>query len=251
MIPARYESVRLPGKLLLPIAEKAIVVHTAERAAIAEGVSSVIVATDDERIVRVVAEAGYNVKLTSREHESGTDRVAEVAAEFDPETIIVNVQADEPLIDPNLISSVAECLANNLEIDIATAYESISDIESVFDPNVVKVVEEAGIALYFSRSPVPFQRDGAMKHGGLREFLEADPGALKVFKKHLGIYAFRNSFLQKFAKSRPSRIEFEEKLEQLRALALGARIGIVASESVSIGVDTPEDYEKVRAIMEI
>ena len=246
IIPARYSSTRLPGKLLLEIAGKPLILHTLERAILADTVSKAIVATDDERIFDVVERSGGKAVMTSPDHRSGSDRIAEVAESLAPGTIIVNVQGDEPMISPGTIDRAVNALLSNDTADIATTSEPITDIDDINNGNVVKVVTNSeGYALYFSRSPVPYPRQAMQSSNGF-----GNVELLKVFRKHTGLYVYRREYLLKFTKLPPSRLEQIEMLEQLRALEDGARIKVVDVNERSIGVDTPEDLERVRQLVE-
>ncbi|HEX8091502.1 MAG TPA: 3-deoxy-manno-octulosonate cytidylyltransferase [Blastocatellia bacterium] len=248
IIPARYASTRLPGKPLLPLANIPMIMHVVERASRARLVSRVIVATDDERILAAVRSRGGEARLTSGEALSGTDRVAEAARDLISE-IIINVQGDEPLIEPSTIDAAIEPLTDDERIQISTTSEPVGSIEDVFDTNVVKVVTDSrGFALYFSRSPVPHVRPtpGLTLELSLRR----DPGLLSNYRKHSGLYAYRSDFLQRFARMEPSRLERLESLEQLRALENGIGIRVVRVEHRSIGVDTEQDYERVKRLIE-
>jgi 3-deoxy-manno-octulosonate cytidylyltransferase (CMP-KDO synthetase) len=231
IIPARYASSRFPGKPLAEIAGKPMVVRVCERAA-QSGAAAVHVATDDERIARAVRSHGYAALMTRADHASGTDRLAEAARTLGlpAEHIVVNVQGDEPLIAPGLIRAVAERLGAEHGASIATACHAIHDAQALDNPNVVKVVLDArGHALYFSRSRIPYPREG-----------EA------ACYRHAGIYAYRVGFLEQYAALAPAPLEQAEALEQLRALWHGHRIAVVVSESdVPPGVDTPEDLAAV------
>lgn len=236
--------------MLVSIAGKPLIIHTVERAREAGTIDEVIVATDDSRIFEVVNEAGYRVVLTSTEHRSGSDRIAEVAEAMPEVSIIVNVQGDEPVISPATIDAVVKAM-DDPAVDIATAFEPINSIEELEDPNTVKVVTNStGRALYFSRSPIPFPREEVQKHGGIEKALTAEPPLLKKFKKHTGIYAYRRESLFSFTKQAPTELEQTEMLEQLRALENGAYIQVVQAASPSIGVDTERDLEVVRRILE-
>jgi 3-deoxy-manno-octulosonate cytidylyltransferase (CMP-KDO synthetase) len=210
-----------------------MVVRVCERAA-ASGARSVVVATDDARIRSAVEAHGYRALLTRADHASGTDRVAEAAAQLAlaGDEIVVNVQGDEPLIDPALIDAVAAALARNGEASVATACHPIGDAAALANPNVVKVVRDArGFALYFSRAPIPFAREG-----GLPEC-----------HRHVGIYAFRAGFLAQYAGLAPSPLELIEQLEQLRVLWHGYRIAVALIQgNIAPGVDTAQDLEAVR-----
>lgn len=242
VIPARYASTRLPGKPLADIAGKPMVVRVLD-AATRSGAGEVWVATDDERVVEAVMSHGGGVVMTRADHPSGTDRIAEVADQqgWADDDIVVNVQGDEPLIDPALIGQVAQALANDSVAAIATAGYPITDAQDLFNPAVVKVVIDAyGRALYFSRAPIPWHRDGfAMSRAAL-------PAAYAPWR-HVGIYAYRVAFLRRFGKLAPAPIEQWESLEQLRALWHGEKVCVVkcAREPAS-GVDTAADLEAVR-----
>jgi 3-deoxy-manno-octulosonate cytidylyltransferase (CMP-KDO synthetase) len=243
VIPARYASIRLPGKPLLDIAGKPMVVCVAERAR-QSGATSVWVATDDLGIAEAARSHGFDAAMTDPEHASGTDRLAELAQRqrFHDSDIVVNVQGDEPLIDPRLIRDVAAQLATHPNAAMATACHPISAREEIFNPNVVKVVlDREGNALYFSRAPVPYCRD-AFSQG------PQVPDGVPIYR-HIGIYAYRAGFLKEFSQLAPPAIEKLEALEQLRALWHGHRITVlIAAEAPVPGVDTPEDLERVRRL---
>ncbi|HVF88737.1 MAG TPA: 3-deoxy-manno-octulosonate cytidylyltransferase [Blastocatellia bacterium] len=248
IIPARYASTRLPGKPLLPLAHIPMIMHVVERASRARMVSRVIVATDDERIFQAVASHGGEARMTSPHAASGTDRVAEVAASLDSD-FVVNVQGDEPLIDPETIDAAVAPLIEDSQIHISTTSEPITSIEDVFNPGVVKVVTDPlGFALYFSRSPIPYVRPAPGVT--LEESLRLDARLLSNYRKHSGLYAYRTGFLRQFAGMEPSPLERLESLEQLRALENGYRIRVVRVEHRSIGVDTEQDYELVKRFIE-
>jgi 3-deoxy-manno-octulosonate cytidylyltransferase (CMP-KDO synthetase) len=231
VIPARYASSRLPAKPLLRETGKYLIQHVYERAGKSRA-DAVIVATDDRRIFDAVRSFGGNVMMTRDDHPSGTDRVAEVASTLDAD-VIVNVQGDEPMIEPWTLDLLAGLLESDREAPMATLATPITTLEQWRDPNCVKVVcDKRGRALYFSRSPIPFVRDGEPDFSTRR------------FLQHLGLYAYRRDFLLKLATLPPEPIELTEKLEQLRVLALGhpIQVGIVAS--AHRGVDTPADYQR-------
>ena len=242
VIPARYASARLPGKPLANIAGKPMVVHVADRAR-ESGAQEVIVATDDRRIQEAVAKHGHDVMMTRPDHLSGTDRIAEVAITraWPDDLIVVNVQGDEPRIPPQLVRSVAAQLADHRDAAIATACHYIHSATEMFDPNVVKVVlDKQGYAAYFSRAPIPYARD-AFKADRSRL-----PVGLPVYR-HLGLYAYRCSFLKIYSTLAPTAVEQFESLEQLRVLWHGYRISVaVTDQAPDPGVDTPEDLEKMR-----
>ncbi|MFN3594493.1 MAG: 3-deoxy-manno-octulosonate cytidylyltransferase [Thiobacillaceae bacterium] len=249
VIPARYASTRLPGKPLADIAGKPMVVRVAERAA-ASGAAGVWVATDHAAVAEAVRAHGHQVCMTSPECASGTDRLAEVAARLGwaDEVVVVNVQGDEPLIDPGLIRQTAEALYSHPQAAMATVCHPLHTAEEVFNPNVVKVVLDAqGYALYFSRAPIPWARD-AWSHADSLNPPPALPSGLPVYR-HVGLYAYRVGFLRRYPQlSRPA-IETFEALEQLRALWHGHRIAVVTSlDPIPPGVDTAADLEKVRRI---
>lgn len=236
VIPARYAASRLPGKALLDIAGKPMIQRTFEQAQ-ASAASAVYIATDDERIKTVAEGFGASVCMTSAEHRSGTDRLQEVAAQlqFSDQHIVVNVQADEPLIPPAAINQVADNLATDAAAGIATLCEAISSQEQIDNPNVVKVViDNLGNALYFSRSAIPWQGSASARN---------------CFR-HIGIYAYRVSTLNRFVQWPPSELEIQEKLEQLRALSNGVKIRVALCEqTIPPGVDTEHDLEAVRSFL--
>ena len=247
VIPARFASARLPGKLMLDLGGRALILHTLEQASNASLVDRVIVATDDSRIFDVVRSAGGEAVMTSSGHASGSDRIAEVAENLPGGSIVVNVQGDEPFIAPETIDAVAAALLADRNADIATACETISDISQLYDPNVVKVVfGENGNALYFSRSPVPFPRDAVIRHGDPKSAIVNEPELLRIFRKHTGIYAYRREYLLAFSRLPQTKLEKIEMLEQLRALENGAKIKVVEAHARSIGIDTEEDLAEAR-----
>jgi 3-deoxy-manno-octulosonate cytidylyltransferase (CMP-KDO synthetase) len=234
VIPARYASTRLPGKPLLRQTGKYLVQHVYERARLARRAADVLVATDDPRIVAAVEGFGGKVVLTRRDHPSGTDRVAEVAAGIDADAVI-NLQGDEPLFDPDHIDLLARLLEDDAEADMATLATPITSAEQYHSPHCVKVVcDAAGRALYFSRSPVPHVRDG-------QPDFTARPAR---YLQHLGVYAYRRGFLLTLASLPAAPLEELEKLEQLRVLADGRAIRVGVVESAGGGVDTYDDYQR-------
>lgn len=250
IIPARYASTRLPGKPLVEIAGRPMILHVVERARAVSSISRVIVATDDARVLNVVLAAGAEAVLTSPDHVSGTDRLAEVAAQLEAE-IIVNVQGDEPLIAPATIESALAPLIADDSIVMATTCEPLASVADLLNPNVVKVVtDSAGFALYFSRSPIPFPRAEALAHGSPEAALRARPELLDHFARHTGLYVYRRDFLLKYAGWESTPLERTESLEQLRVLEHGYRIKVVKVAHRSCGVDTPEDLAQVRALMQ-
>jgi 3-deoxy-manno-octulosonate cytidylyltransferase (CMP-KDO synthetase) len=227
-----------------------MIVHVAERALAARNVSRAIVATDDERIAKAVRAAGFEAVMTRRDHASGSDRLAEVAAALDEADIIVNVQGDEPLISPETIERAVDALVNDDEAPIVTTCERIESAADVLSADVVKVVSDAGgRALYFSRQPIPYPRDAVRRWGSPEAALANDPHLLERFRKHTGLYAYRRAFLLEYAGWPRSALEITEELEQLRALERGVTIRVLEVDTPSIGVDTMEDLERVRAIL--
>jgi 3-deoxy-manno-octulosonate cytidylyltransferase (CMP-KDO synthetase) len=240
IIPARFASTRFEGKALAEILGKPMVQHVYERTARARLVSEVIVATDDERIAAAVRAFGGRAEMTDKGHETGTDRLAEVAARLGSE-IVVNVQGDEPLIEPAMIDEAIQPLVDDPSILMGTLKSRIKNLHDFLSPNVVKVVTDwEGFALYFSRSPLPNFRD---KWNNLKDEKFAT-GKLLCYK-HVGLYVYRREFLLQYAQMSPTYLELAEKLEQLRVLENGYRIKVVETEHESIGVDTPGDLEKV------
>ena len=244
IIPARYESSRLPGKVLLPLAGKPMIEHV-HRVAVASGAHRVLVATDDPRVEQACHEFDADVMLTAADHESGTDRLAECVRRLQlaDDEVVVNLQGDEPLMPPSQVSRVAAALMEHSSASIATLCSVISSGHELHDPNAVKVVmDRDGFALYFSRAPIPWDRDA----------FAADPASLSeaTAYRHVGIYAYRVGYLKKLASLPPAQLEVSEKLEQLRALADGARIHVsVVTEPIPAGLDTPDDLERVAALL--
>lgn len=238
VIPARFASTRLPGKPLLPIAGKPMVVRVAEQAA-QSGAQQIWIATDHHAIADAVHEHGFKACLTHVHHASGTDRIAEVVQQqgWPDDTIVVNVQGDEPLIPPQLIRAVAQHLHEHPDCAIATACHAIHDAAAMHNPNIVKtVLDKDGNALYFSRAPIPWPRDAFAQGDALPENFSA--------LRHIGIYAYRAGFLRAFQQLAPAGIEQVEALEQLRALWHGYKIGVtVTTEAPPSGVDTEDDLK--------
>jgi 3-deoxy-manno-octulosonate cytidylyltransferase (CMP-KDO synthetase) len=243
VIPARHASSRLPGKPLADIAGKPMVVRVAEQAA-KSGATEIWIATDHDGVADAVRQHGHDVLMTRSDHATGTDRIAEAARQLGwaDDTIVVNVQGDEPRIAPELIREVAHDLATHAQAAIATACHPIEHDADFFDPNVVKVVlDREGYAMYFSRAPIPFARDQ------FRDGRTLPPG-LPAYR-HIGIYAYRGAFLAAYASLAPAPVERYEALEQLRALWHGYRIAVaVTAHAPEAGVDTPADLERVRAL---
>ena len=243
VIPARYASSRLPGKPLADIGGRPMVLRVLERA-LQAGADSVVVATDDTRVLQAVEAAGYPALMTSPHHQSGTERLVEVAETlgWSDDTLVVNVQGDEPLIDPALIREAARQLVLHGDAVMATLAHPIHDHADFINPNVVKVVaDQAGYALYFSRAPIPWPRDAFASE----QVMPQDLGALR----HIGLYAYRAGFLRTYASLAASPLERHEMLEQLRVLWHGYRVSLgVTPAAPAPGVDTPEDLERVRAL---
>jgi len=239
--------------MLREVAGKPLVLHTLDRATQAKTVDRVIVATDDERIFVAVEAAGAEAVMTSADHPSGSDRIAEVARDLPDGSIIVNVQGDEPVIPPETIDVAVTALLNDNEADLSTTCEPITDLWcELVNPNVVKVVvSENGYALYFSRSPMPWPREASLRYeGDPNKAIEAEPELLREhYRKHTGLYAYRREFLLEFARWPQTKLETWEQLEQLRALEHGAKIRVVEAAGRSIGVDTEEDLALVREML--
>lgn len=246
IIPARFASTRLPGKALLEIDGKPMICWVAENAMEARNVARVIVATDDKRIVDAVRFLGCEAVMTRGDHASGTDRLAEVAETLDDTELIVNLQGDEPLVSSQTIERAIE--ASDESVGIVTTWEAIETAADVLNPDVVKiVVDKSRRAIYFSRLPVPYPREAVRKHVTLETALRNEPGLLGQFRKHTGLYVYRKEVLLAFTRWPQSDLEKIESLEQLRALERGVKIKAIEASSPSIGVDTREDLERVRA----
>jgi 3-deoxy-manno-octulosonate cytidylyltransferase (CMP-KDO synthetase) len=234
IIPARYASTRLPGKVLADLDGRPMIEHVYRRAALSPIISETIVATDDLRIATRVNGFGGKVRLT-KAHETGTDRLAEVAATLDCD-VVVNVQGDEPLVDPNAIAELVAPFASDAGLQMTTLFRRIHDQAELSDPNVTKVVvDRGGFAMYFSRAPIPHLRDPR--------------GGWPPMYRHIGLYAYRRTALLVLASLEPTPLERAESLEQLRALEHGIRIKAIETQYESFGVDTPEDLEQVRRLL--
>jgi 3-deoxy-manno-octulosonate cytidylyltransferase (CMP-KDO synthetase) len=234
IIPARYASTRFPGKPLALLKGEPIIIRVVKTALSCRTIDRAIVATDDNRIYDAVKAAGFEVKMTSENHPSGTDRIAEVAAGIDDE-IVVNIQGDEPMIDTVSVDLAVEALVDDPSLNVSTLCVPISE-EEAGDPNAVKVVtDNNGFALYFSRAPIPFDRDGQGT----------------AMKKHLGFYVYRRKFLLEYAELEPTELEKVEKLEQLRIIQNGFKIKVLTAGRDSIGIDTPEDLEKAEGLTDV
>lgn len=244
VIPARWGSTRFPGKMLHAIAGRPLIEHVWQRCCRARLVERVIIATDDQRIKTVAEGFGAEVVITSRQHQSGTDRIAEVARLLEKKqhasspSHFINVQGDEPLLDAKLIDRLARALLHSPELEMITAATPLQEESQRHDPNIVKVVlNRQGNALYFSRSPIPFHRDANDKDSAVTPLL------------HLGIYGFRKDILKQFVRYRPSSLECCEKLEQLRALENGISIRVITTTERALGVDTLEDAKRIELLL--
>lgn len=236
IIPARYASTRFEGKVLADIFGKPMIQHVWERAKKATLLEDLIVACDDERIKKAVEEFGGKVVITAKGHLSGTDRLTEIVNPLEIK-IVVNIQADEPLIHPSMIDEVVRALLDNSTLNMATLMKCIEDKSELNNPNVVKVVtDKDGFALYFSRAAIPYQTPNT-------QYLTP------TFYKHIGLYAYTKDFLFTFTNLPQGRLERKEKLEQLRALENGYRIKVIETKFNTIGIDTPEDLERVRSYL--
>ncbi|MBI5375011.1 MAG: 3-deoxy-manno-octulosonate cytidylyltransferase [Candidatus Schekmanbacteria bacterium] len=237
VIPARFGSTRFPGKPLAKLRGKEIILHVAERASLSKEASSVIIATDDDRIASTVKDAGYSVVMTSPLHQSGTDRVAEAVKSVDA-MIVVNLQGDEPLIDPALIDESIIYMKKEKDTPVCTFKRAITSEEELLNPNIVKVVtDKNNFALYFSRFPIPYERKKERNFGS--------------YYKHIGIYTFNKNFLQDFTAIAPTRLEIAEGLEQLRILENGYRIKVLETTYSPLSIDTPEELDYVERILSL
>jgi 3-deoxy-manno-octulosonate cytidylyltransferase (CMP-KDO synthetase) len=235
VIPARFSSTRFPGKVLAQIAGKTMLQHVYERASLSSYLTSILIATDDDRVSSAAKNFGARVRMTRPDHLSGTDRVAEAASALDAE-IVVNIQGDEPLIDPAAIDAAILPMVHEPELVMGTLKKRIEDAREITDPNVVKVVtDRAGDAIYFSRCPIPFEREKSV----------ATP-----YFKHIGLYVYQRDFLLAYSALPVGPLETAERLEQLRALENGFRIRVVETEYESLGVDTPDDLERVSRLFD-
>jgi 3-deoxy-manno-octulosonate cytidylyltransferase (CMP-KDO synthetase) len=242
VIPARFASSRFPGKALVSIAGKPMLQHVWERASRSRYLTSLVIATDDERIAAAARQFRAPVRMTRSDHLSGTDRVAEVAS-ADAAEFIVNIQGDEPLIDPDAIDAAVLSVLGDPDTPMGTLSKRIEDPEEVVNPNVVKVVSDLdGRAIYFSRLPIPFSRDEAAG--------TPSPGISITRFKHIGLYVYRRDLLLNYSALRVGPLEQAERLEQLRALENGYSIRVVETEYDSLGVDTPEDLARVSKLFD-
>ena len=236
VIPARYGSSRLPGKPLVDLQGKPLLYYVYQRSLKARSLTRVLIATDDDRIYRAACDFGAEVVMTEKSHRSGTDRIAEAIQNI-PADLVINIQGDEPLIDVDAIDQVVRLLQEDPVADMATLKTPIKNHEDLANPSVVKVVtDERDYALYFSRSPIPYFR--------------SSPQSFEHCYRHVGLYAYRRDFLMRFTKWTPSTLEKMEDLEQLRALEHGAKIKVGFTDTHLFGVDTPEDLERIRRLVE-
>ncbi|KJJ85706.1 3-deoxy-D-manno-octulosonate cytidylyltransferase [Candidatus Omnitrophus magneticus] len=244
IIPARWDSSRFKGKILTRINGKPMLRHVWEKVKKAKEIDDVFIAVDKERVFRAVEAFGGKAVYTSLDHTSGTDRIAEAAKNLDAD-IIVNIQADEPLVNPAMIDELVQIFQYEPKVQMATLIKRIENIEDISNPNIVKVVtDRRGYALYFSRSPIPYLR----KNGEIWEGEEREPSITRYFK-HIGLYAYTKEFLLSFASLPTSLLEEDEKLEQLRALEHGYKIMTKETRYSTIGVDIPADVERVKAFL--
>ena len=257
IIPARFASTRLPAKPLHLIAGKPLIRHVWERCARAKGVETVIVATDDLRIAECAFAFGAEVAMTSPKHRSGTDRVAEVAKKLLGYSHVINVQGDEPLVDPVVVAKLAATMVKDKKIEMITSASVFTPEDDLTNPNMVKVVlDRAGDAIYFSRSVIPFVRDGERSTSNAPVRLRSGPEPVERqrptfnFYRHQGIYGFTTKFLLQFVKWKPGTLEQAESLEQLRALENGAKIRVVLAKRAAVSVDTIEDVRAVEKLLE-
>ncbi len=246
VIPARWQSTRFKGKVLADINGKSMVQYVWERVKQAQNIDDVIVAVDKERVFKAVESFGGRAVMTSPEHPSGTDRLAEAVKDVDVD-VVINIQADEPLVQPSMIDELAQVFEYEKNVQMATLIKRIHEKEEIANPNIVKVVvDRKGFALYFSRSPIPYlRRDGEET---ISSGEELDDASARYFK-HIGLYAYTKDFLRVFTNLPKSTLEDEEKLEQLRVLEHGYKIRTIETRYDTIGVDTPDDLEKVKAIL--
>ena len=252
VIPARFASTRFPGKPLAPLGDRTILEEVWTRARAARRLDHLVVATEDDRIVRACRSFGAEVMMTSSEHTSGSDRVAEIAINLDRSfAVVLNIQADEPLVTPTSLDLLVRVFEDEPMTEMATLAEPLLTVEDLFDPNTVKVVTSlAGLALYFSRSPVPYFRgSGPLLPADFRSALRARHGGLTGYRKHQGIYAYRRETLLGLIRLPVSPLEKDEGLEQLRALQAGFTIRVLESDFRSIAVDTPADLERAAAFL--
>jgi 3-deoxy-manno-octulosonate cytidylyltransferase (CMP-KDO synthetase) len=239
VIPARFASSRFPGKALAKVDSRTMLEHVYERVSMARYLGAIIIATDDKRIYEEARRFGARVTMTREDHMSGTDRVAEVASAFEDYELVVNIQGDEPLIDPNAIDAAILPLLEEPAIPMGTLKKRIEDPREINDPNVVKVVTDRfENAIYFSRAPIPWLRDTDRNQAGITHF------------KHIGLYVYRRNFLLRYSDMPKGPLEQIEKLEQLRALENGFQIRVIETDYESFGVDTPEDMARIKALIQ-
>ncbi len=253
VIPARFASTRFPGKPLAPLGGRTLLERVWRRASEAQRVERLVVATDDPRIAEACRGFGAEAVMTSPDHASGTDRAAEVALKLDRAfTVVLNVQGDEPFVSGTSLDRLVEAFDGERPPEMATLSEPLGAPDELFDPNVVKVVTTLdGRALYFSRAPIPYHRGGATRLSpDFRDALAERAGGLLGYRKHQGIYAYRRETLLALTRLRPSPLERDEGLEQLRALEAGLTIRVFPSDFHSVAVDTPEDLARAESLLE-
>ncbi len=249
IIPARWASTRFPGKPLAQIKKKPMIQWVVEQAQKVSRIAEVIVATDDDRILDAVTAFGGKAVKTSQDHTTGSDRIAEVASGLNCD-IVVNIQGDEPLIPPENIEQVIDCLDKDPALNVATLMMAVHESDEIIDPNVVKVVtNQKGRALFFSRSAIPFHRD-EWKNGWPENISKSKEAGMSRVFKHVGLYAYRRSFLLDFTRMPPTPLEQLEKLEQLRILEHGYPIQVEITEKISMGVDRIEDLDKIERFLD-
>lgn len=251
IIPARYQSTRLPGKVLAEIAGQPLIYYVYKRVQKASKIERVIVATDDERIKQTVEAFGGVAVMTSSGHQSGTERIAEVAALL-PHDIVINVQADEPLVRPEVLDSLVYLMESDLNLPMATVATPLQDLDELDDPNVVKLVMDLkGHALYFTRAPIPFPfLPDTFPMGQIKEIVSYRNDLIQYFHKHVGVYAYRRSFLLQLVQLPPTPLEKLERLEQLRAIENGFRIRVIVTLHEHLGVDTQKDLIRLKKMVE-
>jgi len=248
VIPARYGSSRLPGKPLADLQGKPLLYHVYHRASRARTLERVLIATDDERIFTSARGFGADVVMTRSDHRSGTDRIAE-AVEKIPADVVVNIQGDEPLLEFAAIDEAVRLLSD-CDAEMSTLKTPVEELEDLWNPNVVKVVtDHRGYAVYFSRAPLPYPRTKEFPGLALRDLLRKKPELLRYYFRHVGLYAYRREFLMQFTRWDPSPLELLEDLEQLRAIEHGVRIAVGESNAGVMGIDTPEDLERIRRLV--
>lgn len=250
IIPARFKSMRLPGKPLILIEGKSLLYHVYTRSSKAKELNELIIATDDERIYNEAIKFGATVIMTSPFHKSGTERIAEVSINKDAE-IVINIQVDEIFIRSEMIDSLVKEIRDGDDINMATFCTRITDLDELDDPNVVKVVMDIkGYAIYFSRNAIPYPMlDGQIQNMSVKELVSYKNDLIHYYKKHIGIYAYKREFLLQYAQMKPTQLEKIERLEQLRAIEHRVRIKVLETDYPSIGIDTEQDLKRVQSLI--